>query len=325
MRKVKQCANTLGQSQPTIERNLVMNDNIVPQTDIEPPTFRLGKAEVEANNSHLMTNKLGAALYKTKPKQYELDFFGARPNSTPYPNDLCRAGLFSIEQTVKRENFENMEIFSADPTVKIFFTGKDLQSTTDERVWAQLIYLAKDVPLGEQVSVRVSDIIKGIGKPCNGNYYKMVWASLERLYRSDIKVIKGTKRKIVAYIRMIFLHMAIGDNAENDGEIRYSLDNSFNGWLLLVANNTTTLLANDTVKNLKPMAFALYKYGMSHKDPLPINIRDLHKICRSKAKLESPQDLANWRSYVRKAISQLKENKLFSDCYIENDFIFILR
>lgn len=302
-----------------------MNDNIVPQIETEPPAFNLSKAEIEANNSHLMTTKLGAALYKTKPKQYELDFFGARPDATPYPNDLCRAGLFSIEQTVERENLKNMEIFSADPTVKIFFTGEDLQSTTDERVWAQLLYLAKDKPFGEVVRVRVSDIIKGIGKACNGHYYNMIWSSLERLYRSDIKVIKGTKRKTVAFIRMVNLHKAIGENIENDGEIHFSLDNSFNGWLLLVANNTTTLLANDTVKTLKPMAFALYKYGMSHKQPLPITIRDFHKMCRSKAKMESPQDMANWRSYLRKAIKQLIEKKLFSDCYIENDFIFIIR
>lgn len=288
-------------------------------------SFILSKEELESNNMYLLSNKLGSVLYKNNPKQYELDFFGARSDATPYPNDLCRAGLFSIEQTVSRESLKNMEIFSTDPTVKIFFTGEDLQSTTDERVWAQLIYFAKNKPFGEIVRTKVSDIIKGIGKPCNGHYYKMVWASLERLYRSDIKVVKGTKRKTVAFIRMINLHKAVGENTENDGEIQYSLDNSFNGWLLMVANNTTTLLANETVKNLKPMSFALYKYGMSHKEPRPISIIDFHKICRSKAKMETSQDLANWRSYVRKAIRQLKENKLFSDCYIENDFIFILR
>lgn len=288
-------------------------------------SFILGKEDLDANNLYLMKNRLAMALNRVNPRQYELDFFGSRPDSTPYPNDLCRSGLFSIEQTVARESLKNIEIFSTDPTVKIFFTGEDLQSATDERVWAHLIHTAKDKPLNQIVRTKVSDIIKGIGKPCNGHYYNMVWTSLERLYRSDIKVIKGTKRKTVAFIRMVNLHKAIGDNVDSDGEIHYSLDNSFNGWLLLVANNTTTLLKNNAVKKLKPMAFALYKYGMSHKEPRPISISDFHKMCRSRAKLETPQNFAHWRSYVRKAIKELLEKKLFTDCYISNDFIFFIR
>ena len=42
-------------------------------------------------------------------------------------------------------------------------------------------------------------------------------------------------------------------------------------------------------------------------------------------KLETPQNFAHWRSYVRKAIKELLEKKLFTDCYISNDFIFFIR
>ena len=71
-------------------------------------SFILSKEELESNNMYLLSNKLGSVLYKNNPKQYELDFFGARSDATPYPNDLCRAGLFSIEQTVSRESLKNM-------------------------------------------------------------------------------------------------------------------------------------------------------------------------------------------------------------------------
>ena len=199
-----------------------------------------------------------------------------------------------------------------------------MQATTDEKVWLQLIFYARKVEFGEKIQIQISQICEDVGWDKSGHYYAAVWASLERLHYAGLKIQKG-KNRILAFIRMLNLHTAKGDNVLDNGMVEYSLDNSLNGWLLLVAGNTTTLLESNAMKMLTPIAQRLYTWLASHKEPQPLSIFDFHKLCASTSKLETPQHLASWRKSIREAIEILKKENLIKSAAIKNNCIFIDR
>lgn len=296
-----------------------MDNEILPQKK-SPIEIHLSKDEKQANFLALRSRALNP-----EQKQYSLDFFcNASDSKKLQPNDIARSALWTVKTSVEREYLENAPIFSSDPTLNIFYTGKALQATTDEKVWLQLVFYARSAKFGDVVSVKISDICKDIGWARNGHYYATVWASLERLHYAGLKIKKG-KNRIVAFIRMLNLHTAKGDDIRNDGIIEYSLDNALNGWLLLVAGGTVTLLESSAMKRIKPIAQRLYTYTASHKDPLPLAIADFHKMCGSDANINTVAGLAKWRQSINKAIVQLQNENLIVNGWIENEHIFIKR
>lgn len=282
--------------------------------------------EVKLNKDEQIGNIIALKGRGLNPesRQYSLDFFCEPGDKRIQPNDIARCALWVVSSTVDREYLKNVPIFSTNPAVSVFYTGEQLQAGTDEKVWRQLVYHAHSAKFNDVVSIRISEICQAIGWARNGHYYKAVWASLERLHNAGLKIKKG-KTRVLAFIRMLNLHTAKGDNSESDGLIQYSLDNTLNGWLLLVAGGTVTLLENEPLKRLKPIATRLYTWLASHKEPLPLSITDFHSLCGSSAKIDTANGKAKWRTEVRKAIEQLREEKLIKEAWVENDHIFIIR
>lgn len=258
-------------------------------------------------------------------KQYQLDFFcNDTKGRKLQPNDIARSALWTVKTSVEREYIENAPIFSSDSTLNIFYTGKQLQAATDEKIWMQLVFYARNTEFGKPIKVKISAICKDIGWARNGHYYATVWASLERLHYGGLKIKKG-KNRILAFIRMLNLLTVRGDDTQNDGEIEYSLDNALNGWLLLVAGQTVTLLESDAMKRLKPISQRLYTWVASHKEPRPLSILDFYKICGSDARIDTPVYLGKWRGKVKIAIEQLISENLIKSGYVLNDHIMIER
>ena len=282
--------------------------------------------EVKLNKDEQLGNTLALRSRGLNPesRQYSLDFFGDPGDKRIQPNDIARSALWIVSSTVEREYLKNVPIFSTNPAVNVFYTGEQLQAGTDEKVWRQLVYHAHSVKFGDVVNIRISDICQAIGWARNGHYYKTVWASLERLHNAGLKVKKG-KTRVVAFIRMLNLHTAKGDNTESDGVVQYSLDNTLNGWLLLLAGGTVTFLENEPLKRLKPIATRLYTWLASHKEHLPLSIYDFHSLCGSAAKIDTANGKAKWRTEVRKAIDQLLTEGLIKQAWVENEHIFIIR
>lgn len=295
-----------------------MDGEILPQK--KPVEISLSKEEQQGNVLHLRSRGL-----KPESRQYSLDFFcNAGDNKKLQPNDIARSALWTVKTTVQRENLKNTPIFSSNPTLNIFYTGEELQAATDEKVWLQLVFYARGSKFGKPISVKISKICEDIGWARNGHYYSTVWASLERLHYAGLKIKRG-KNRVLAFIRMLNLHTAKGQTVSNDGEIEFSLDNSLNGWLLLVAGNTVTLLESDAMQRLTPIAQRLYTWLASHKEPRPFSIFDFHKLCGSSSALETAQHLASWRKSIRGAILLLKNEHLIVSGSIKNDHIIIDR
>ncbi len=285
-----------------------------------PVEFSLTKSEQMANVMALRTRGL-----KPETKQYSLDFFcNISSDKKIQPNDIARSALWTVQTTLKRDYVKNSPIFSSNPTLNIFYTGEELQAATDEKIWLQLIFYARKVEFGEKIQVQISQICEDVGWDKSGHYYSTVWASLERLHYAGLKIKKG-KNRVLAFIRMLNLHTVKGDNVLDNGSIEYSLDNSLNGWLLLVAGNTTTLLESKAMKILTPVAQRLYTWLASHKEPQPLSIFDFHKLCASISLLETPQHLASWRKSIRMAIEVLKKENLIKNATVKNNCIFIER
>lgn len=281
--------------------------------------LNLSNDEKQGNFLHLKSRGVNP------DKQYQLDFFcNDTKGRKLQPNDIARSALWTVKTSVEREYVENAPIFSSDSTLNIFYTGKQLQAATDEKIWMQLVFYARNTEFGKPIKVKISDICKDIGWARNGHYYSTVWASLERLHYGGLKIKKG-KNRVLAFIRMLNLHTVRGENTDADGEVEYSLDNALNGWLLLVAGQTVTLLESDAMKRLKPISQRLYTWIASHKEPRPLSIIDFHKICGSDSKVESVSDLSKWRDKIRKAIEQLTTEKLIKSGSILNEHIIIER
>ena len=260
----------------------------------------------------------GKGVDISKPVQLSLILPMHREFKRMQPNDTVRSALFTARNdNVERIQLKRHTVFSPDATIKMTYSGEELRASSDELIWMQVLEYAKDVPIGEFITISIRQICADIGWSPNPKYYEIVRASLERLGQGQLKIVSERHGKAV-YMPMIILHESDEKISNEATKFIFSIHSDL---ILLVAGKTVTHLEMPILKKLTAIQQRLYGYVSSHAQPNKLYLMDFHKMCSSK-----DMNKSSFKQNTKKAVNKLVELGLLKNGWIDRqDFIHFER
>jgi len=231
------------------------------------------------------------------------------------PNDIARSALFTIRnKRAPRVAMQRDNIYHLHRDVTISYTGVELRASDDELVWLQVISYSKMVELGNEFSFSLYQLCNDLGWPTTGHYYKKLEQCLERLRAGVLWVEK--KDLGVFDVPVIAEYRRDYTNAKRS-LCTVRIDQRT---MLLFFGENWARIAWDQYRQLSDISRRLYDYIVTHRDPHPLPIEKLHKLCASDCKC--PRE---WRRMVRKACKELEDRALVDAILIADQKIMIYR
>lgn len=232
------------------------------------------------------------------------------------PNDYARSAIFTIRNKLEpRASMQGAVIFHVEKAVKVTYTGIELRADDDELVWQQILDYAKRYALGDAVEFNLHQLCQDLKWSINARNYDRARACISRLKANEVKVENERIGRGVA--------LSLVREYEFDGAGRKGT--KYRVWIhpnliLLFAGKTSTRLAWDKYRELKPIARRLYDYLASHKQPFPLKLRTFYQLCAS-----TTESTRKWRSMVKAACAELAAAGLVKKAWIDADCIYCER
>lgn len=194
------------------------------------------------------------------------------------PNEILRSALF----TARNRNQPRLYLKDVEVVVigegRVRYRGEELRQD-DELAWLHLIHLAKDKPLGQCVEFTPYSFLKEIGWPPSGQSYQRLRTCIVRMVATAIQV-SSTRLGLTVAVSMI--HRAEFE----DPEFRLPLKR-WRIWVapemqILFGDQAFTLIDLGQRKALPDgIASKLHSYWSSHREPFPVKIATLQRLCGS--------------------------------------------
>ena len=229
------------------------------------------------------------------------------------PNDYARSAIFTVRNKREpRASFQGAVIFHVEKTVRISYTGVELRADDDELVWQQILDYAKRLALGEAVAFNLHQICVDLNWSVNERNYQRVRMCISRLKANEVKVENERSGKGIG-ISLI---------RDYDFEGAGTKGTKYRVWLdprliMLFAGRSSTRIAWQEYRNLKPIARRLYDYVASHKHPFPLKLETFHQMCASDCQSER-----KWRFQVKEACAELEEKNMVRRAWVADDLIY---
>jgi hypothetical protein len=247
-----------------------------------------------------------------KPKKSDnnvIQFALALPERTrAVSNATVRAALFAAVQGESRELFNDVTLASQDG-VKIIFSGEQLNQD-DHDVFMQLVFMAIDKPLGDDITVSASAILAGLGRGRGGKEHDRLKEEIRRLIKGTVDI-KCNGLHFIGHL----INDALQDETlpTHQRHWTYQLNPKM---AVLFGRNQYTLIDWEQRKQLKQKDLArwLHLYFASHANPFPVSVEFLRNISGSKTK-----ELKKFRENLKKALESLKEIGFITSWYIDKD------
>lgn len=232
------------------------------------------------------------------------------------PNDYARSAIFTVRnKTEPRASLQGAVLYHVEKAVKVTFTGIELRADDDELVWQQILDYAKHYPLGEPVEFNLHQLCKDLQWSVNARNYGRARACISRLKANEVKVENERIGRGVA-ISLIREYEFAGAG-ERGTKYKVWIHPNL---IMLFAGRTSTRLAWDKYRQLKPIARRLYDYLASHKQPFPLKLETFYKLCASTT--ASPR---KWKAMVKAACAELVAAHLVRKAWIDRDSVFCER
>lgn len=290
----------------------MVNDSVTPLNKVD--NDKLSEHQQRQQKNFLR----GKGIDPTKPVQLSLILPMQREFRKMQPNDTVRSALFTARNdNVDRIQLKRHTVFSPDATIKMTYSGEELRASNDELIWMQILEYAKDVPVGELVTISIRQICVDIGWSPNPRYYDIVRSSIERLSQGQLKIVSERHGKAV-YMPMIILNESDERISKEATKFIFSIHSDL---ILLVAGKTVTHLEMPLLKKMTAIQQRLYGYIASHAMPYKLHLLDFHKMCSSQ-----DTNKASFKQNTNKALKKLIELKLLKNGWIDKqDFIHFER
>jgi hypothetical protein len=236
------------------------------------------------------------------------------------PNDYARSSLFTARgRKIPRRALQGQVLFHlhAGSGVSIRFSGIELRADDDELVWLQIMHYARKTPLGEPVQFKLIDLVRDIGWHKNTFYYSKARECINRLKANAIEVDNHKAYGKGGAISLIHHY-----ETENDanGSAQYYTVWIDRAMITLFAGSTFTMIDWPIYRSLSPTARRLTDYVCSHKEPLPLSLKDLHDICDS-----GTVKVSSWNQTVRNACQELLSGGIVKHFMIDKGLIHTVR
>jgi len=213
------------------------------------------------------------------------------------PNEIVRSALFTA-----RNNRQPRLWFRDEPIVvtgggEIAYRGEELRQD-DELVWFRLLQLAREQALGQTIFFTPYSFLKSIGWRVNNWGYHHLKTCLSRLTATAVHI---TSHRIGSVV------VSLVDGFEYVDPEKYT---PLHLWEVrmspvlsrLFSDHEFTLIDLEQRKALpQGIATKLHSYWASHREPYPVKVETLQKLCGSKS---SPKE---FNRLLKSALNALVE------------------
>jgi hypothetical protein len=229
-------------------------------------------------------------------------------------NEISRSSLFTTRSFKKKRYAEEGKILYCVGKERVEYWGIELRAADDEIVWAVMLSYASEEKLGDWIEFTARQACLELNWPTNGNYYKRLRSSLNRL-RSGVFAISSPRfgewsGKTINMIMDFEWKDEITDKPLS--KYRIKIHPAFE---LLFGRNYTKL-EWETYLKLTPIERRIYDYSCCHKEPNPLKLETLKTMCDS----DSTDD--NFSKMVKKSLKKLKSVDLVDTKIIKNTVYF---
>jgi hypothetical protein len=230
----------------------------------------------------------------------------------PLSNDMARSALFSCVQGNKRRWLKNA-VLATVGDVRIEFTGEQLNQDDCDTLM-QLIFMARNKPLGQFVVVSAYAVLKGLGRKHGGHDHEQLRQEIERLTKGSVAV-RGEDLNYVGHL--------IDESLQDLRTRRWMYRFNVNMRVFFGLDNYT-LIDWERRKNLKRKDLArwLQLYWSTHSRPFPVSVDFLREKSGSQTAA-----LREFRRMLKRALEDLENNGDIQDGKIDkpSDLVYVDR
>lgn len=189
------------------------------------------------------------------------------------PNIFLRSALFSVGAKNEERQYINGEDLTALNGIKVRYKGERLDQD-DLDVWQHVVQIVRHQKLGNRCRIRLSSLLKVAGLTDTGKNRMALQTRIERLVANAMTVKQGHYTYIGSLIRFVA-------HDECTKEWVIELDEKL---LPLFASDQFTQVQWAVRKALGKRQLAKWLHGFysSHKEPYPLKIDTLYKLCGSR-------------------------------------------
>jgi hypothetical protein len=248
--------------------------------------------------------RLGTVLKDTPPRSEpeppssaKIIKFPLFPEATrPVSNDMARSALFSCIQGKDRRFIKDALLATVDG-VEIRFTGEQLNQD-DHDLLMQLIFMAREKPVGAWVTIPAHTILKALCRQVGGKQHRALRADIFRLAAGTVSIRIARDRIEVTG------HHLLAKAAQHE-DSRYWVYRLDPDLAFLYGGESYTLIDWDKRLNLKGKDLArwLQLYLATHAKPFPVKVATLRELSGSRTKA-----LRSFRGQLRLALDALISN-----------------
>jgi hypothetical protein len=213
-------------------------------------------------------------------------------NTRAASNPLVRSALFAAIQGKDRQLLNDCEIPTVDGW-KMVFSGEQFNQN-DKDAFMQLVFMARNTPLGEYVTAPAYAILKGLGRDTGGRAHQTLKEEIERLVKGTLKL----AGKNYDYIGHLI------DDAMQDKDSQHWMYRLNPRFAPLFAEDCYTLIDWDQRKKLKRKDLArwLQLELATHAAPFARSVGFYREKSGSRSTLKV------FRRSLRQALDELKAN-----------------
>jgi len=250
---------------------------------------------------------------QSTPSSAKIIQFPLFPQETrPVSNDMARSALFSCVQGKKRRWLKNA-VLATVGDVRIEFTGEQLNQDDCDTLM-QLIFMARNKPLGQFVVVSAYAVLKGLGRKHGGHDHEQLRQEIERLTKGSVAV-RGEGLNYVGHLI---------DESMQDLRTRRWLYRFNVNMRVFFGLDNYTLIDWERRKNLKRKDLArwLQLYWSTHSKPFPVSVDYLREKSGSQT-----AELREFRRMLRRALNDLANNGDVAEWKIDkpSDLVYVNR
>jgi hypothetical protein len=238
------------------------------------------------------------------------------PTKGASPNEIVRSAMFTARNRNRRRVYLKQAEIIVTGGGSILYLGEELRQD-DELVWMRLLQLAKGQPLGDPIFFTPYSFLKAIGWRVNNWGYQHLRACLLRMKATAVQITSNRLHQTV--VTSLIDYIAMWDPEKQtplaQWEVRISKVMS-----LLFADGAFTLIDLEQRKALpEGIATKLHSYWSSHREPYPVKVETLQKLCASSSELRF------FRRELKKALKALVEVGFLETWGIESDLVAVIR
>ena len=239
------------------------------------------------------------------------------------PNALALSALFNIANLRSggdRQYFTSATIASSKCIVLVY-TGQELRQD-DEDVFLQVLHLAKEQKMGENIFFTTHSMLVALGWTINSESYKRLTICMDRLKATSVRLtVEGQGGRTMGFAGSLVGEFEWQEKESNDPLREWSVSLEKN-IVKLFAPDTYSLIHWQTRLDLPPLAKWLHSYYSTHRDPFPHKVETLHKLTASNNK-----GLRQFRQKLKAALEQLVECGFLASARVDakSDLVHVAR